>query len=218
MCSYCDQLKLSESTHVLQPFLPSILEGLVQLAAQFSSEVLTLVMETLCIVCTVDPTFTTSAENKICPLTIAIFLKYNNGTQPRLQTAEPVWGFFFLFYFDLLACFLSSDPVVASLAQDIFKELAQIEGCQGPMQMRLIPTLVSIMQAPPDKIPSGLCAVSSQEEGVQGSVQMIFLENGASDVGSFQKKSDVYLVYRLIKCVTCRQCLCLLNSCLGAAI
>ncbi|KAM4582804.1 importin-9 [Fundulus diaphanus] len=127
---YCDQLKLSESTHVLQPFLPSILEGLVQLAAQFSSEVLTLVMETLCIVCTVDPAFTTSAENKICPLTIAIFLKYNN------------------------------DPVVASLAQDIFKELAQIEGCQGPMQMRLIPTLISIMQAPPDKIPSGLCANS----------------------------------------------------------
>ncbi|KAI2659192.1 Lysine-specific demethylase 5B [Labeo rohita] len=107
-----------------------ILEGLVQLAAQFSSEVLTLVMETLCIVCTVDPAFTTSAENKICPLTIAIFLKYSN------------------------------DPVVASLAQDIFKELAQIEACQGPMQMRLIPTLVSIMQAPPDKIPSGLCATS----------------------------------------------------------
>uniref|UniRef100_A0AAR2J616 Importin N-terminal domain-containing protein n=1 Tax=Pygocentrus nattereri TaxID=42514 RepID=A0AAR2J616_PYGNA len=127
---YCDQLKLSESTHVLQPYLPSILEGLVQLAAQFSSEVLTLVMETLCIVCTVDQAFTTSAENKICPLTIAIFLKYSN------------------------------DPVVASLAQDIFKELAQIEACQGPMQMRLIPTLVSIMQAPPDKIPSGLCATA----------------------------------------------------------
>uniref|UniRef100_A0A8C6WKD3 Importin 9 n=1 Tax=Neogobius melanostomus TaxID=47308 RepID=A0A8C6WKD3_9GOBI len=127
---YCDQLKLSESTHVLQPFLPSVLEGLVQLAAQFSSEVLTLVMETLCIVCTVDPAFTTSAENKICPLTIAIFLKYNN------------------------------DPVVASLVTDIFKELAQIEGCQVPMQMRLIPTLISIMQAPPDKIPTGLCATS----------------------------------------------------------
>lgn len=32
------------------------------------------------------------------------------------------------------------------------------------MQMRLIPTLVSIMQAPPDKIPSGLCAVSDAKE------------------------------------------------------
>ncbi|KAL4622441.1 importin-9 [Arapaima gigas] len=84
---YCDQLKLSESTHVLQPFLPSILEGLVQLAAQFSSEVLTLVMETLCIVCTVDPAFTSSAENKICPLTIAIFLKYSNGTTSHKHVA-----------------------------------------------------------------------------------------------------------------------------------
>lgn len=64
---------------MLQPFLPAVVDGLVQLAAQFSSEVLTLVMETLCIVSTVDPAFTTSAENKICPLTIAIFLKYSNG-------------------------------------------------------------------------------------------------------------------------------------------
>ncbi|XP_072336823.1 importin-9 isoform X4 [Scyliorhinus torazame] len=127
---YCDQLKISECIHVLQPFLPSILDGLIHLATQFSSEVLTLVMETLCVVCTVDPAFTISVENKVCPLTIAIFLKYSN------------------------------DPVVASLAQDIFKELAQIEACQGPMQMRLIPTLVSIMHAPSDKIPSGLCATA----------------------------------------------------------
>ncbi|XP_057582351.1 importin-9 isoform X1 [Hippopotamus amphibius kiboko] len=127
---YCDQLKVSESTHVLQPFLPSILDGLIHLAAQFSSEVLNLVMETLCIVCTVDAAFTASMESKICPFTIAIFLKYSN------------------------------DPVVASLAQDVFKELSQIEACQGPVQMRLIPTLVSIMQAPADKIPAGLCATA----------------------------------------------------------
>ena len=49
--------------------------------------------------------------------------------------------------------------MVASLSQDVFKELSQIEACQGPMQTRLIPTLVSIMQAPADKIPAGLCAV-----------------------------------------------------------
>uniref|UniRef100_A0A8C5P946 Importin 9 n=1 Tax=Leptobrachium leishanense TaxID=445787 RepID=A0A8C5P946_9ANUR len=127
---YCDQLKTSESTHVLQPFLPSVVDGLINLAAQFTSEVLNLVLETLCIVCSVDPVFTSKAEPKICPFAIAIFLKYSN------------------------------DPVVASLAQDIFKELAQIEGCQTAMQMRLIPTLVSIMQAPADKIPSGLCATS----------------------------------------------------------
>lgn len=67
---------------MLQPFLPSILDGLIHLATQFSSEVLNLVMETLCIVCTVDPAFTASVENKICPFTIAIFLKYSNGMYP----------------------------------------------------------------------------------------------------------------------------------------
>lgn len=80
--SYCDQLKASESTHVLQPFLPGILDGLIHLAAQFSSEVLSLVMETLCTVCTVDPAFTASVESKVCPFTIAVFLKYSNGTPP----------------------------------------------------------------------------------------------------------------------------------------
>lgn len=80
--SYCDQLKVSESTQVLQPFLPSVLDGLIHLAAQFSSEVLNLVMEALCIVCTVDPAFTANMESKICPFTIAIFLKYSNGMPP----------------------------------------------------------------------------------------------------------------------------------------
>uniref|UniRef100_A0A8C2SDS3 Importin-7/11-like TPR repeats domain-containing protein n=1 Tax=Capra hircus TaxID=9925 RepID=A0A8C2SDS3_CAPHI len=111
---YCDQLKVSESTAVLRPFLPSILDGLIHLAAQFSAEVLNLVMETLCVVCTVDPEFTASVESRVCPFTIAVFLKH------------------------------SSDPVVASLSQDVFKELSQIEACQGPMQTRLIPTLTAI--------------------------------------------------------------------------
>ena len=60
---------------------------------------------------------------------------------------------------------VSPDPVVASLSQDVFKELSQIEACQGPMQTRLIPTLVSIMQAPADKIPAGLCAVRPRPYG-----------------------------------------------------
>lgn len=80
-----------------------------------------------------------------------------------------------LSFLSLSSPLFSSDPVVASLAQDIFKELAQIEGCQGPMQMRLIPTLVSIMQAPPDKIPSGLCAVSIRHEGLLASCMWCFL-------------------------------------------
>lgn len=70
----------------------------------------------------------------------------------------------------------ASDPVVASLAQDIFKELSQIEACQGLMQMRLIPTLVSIMQAPADKIPTGLCAVSGGGGGGANSASLRFTQ------------------------------------------
>ncbi|CAM4697624.1 unnamed protein product, partial [Caretta caretta] len=45
-------VRISAVRAIWGPFLPSILDGLIHLAAQFSSEVLNLVMETLCIVCT----------------------------------------------------------------------------------------------------------------------------------------------------------------------
>lgn len=54
-------------------------------------------------------------ENEICPLTIAVFLKFH------------------------------SDPVILELCQDIFKELSQNPGCVGPLQTRIIPTLTSMM-------------------------------------------------------------------------
>lgn len=58
-------------------------------------------------------------ENKICPLTIAAFLK---------------------FY---------SDPEILNLCQDIFKSLTQNPDCIGPLQTRLIPTLTSMMDITP---------------------------------------------------------------------
>ena len=38
--------------------------------------------------------------------------------------------------------------MVASLVQDIFKVLAQTEGCLEPLESRLIPTVSSILDAP----------------------------------------------------------------------
>lgn len=66
-----------------------------------------------------DKAFTASMENKICPLTIAAFLK---------------------FY---------SDPEILNLCQDIFKSLTQNPDCIGPLQTRLIPTLTSMMAITP---------------------------------------------------------------------
>ena len=53
-----------------------------------------------------------------------------------------------------------SDPLVVSIVQDIFKELSKNASCIVPLQTRLVPTLISILQSPADKVPMGLQAVS----------------------------------------------------------
>ncbi|XP_064607438.1 importin-9-like [Liolophura sinensis] len=123
---FSEHLKQSHKTQMLIPHLPNILDGLVAIAQQFSADVLALAMETLAVVLTVDSQFTASSEGKVAPLTIAIFLKYCN------------------------------DPLVVSLTEDIIKVLSENEGCRQLLQQRLVPTLISIIQAPSDRIPVGL--------------------------------------------------------------
>ncbi|KAH8021016.1 hypothetical protein HPB51_011795 [Rhipicephalus microplus] len=50
------------------------------------------------------------------------------------------------------------DPILVSICQDIFKELCRNPLCCGALQQRLLPTIISILQASLDKIPSGLQA------------------------------------------------------------
>ncbi|WAR26248.1 IPO9-like protein [Mya arenaria] len=100
--SYCEFLKESGSSQMLVPFLPNITEGLIAVATQFSSDVLSL----------------------------SVFLKY------------------------------SSDPVITSIVQDLFKELAVNDTCMLPLQQRLLPTLVSILQAEEGKVALGLPSVA----------------------------------------------------------
>ncbi|KAJ8665420.1 hypothetical protein QAD02_007082, partial [Eretmocerus hayati] len=63
----------------------------------------------------VDKAFTASIEGKLCPLTIAVFLKFH------------------------------SDPEIFDVCQDIFKELSENPDCVAPLQTRLLPTLISMM-------------------------------------------------------------------------
>lgn len=58
-------------------------------------------------------------ENKICPLIIAVFVKFH------------------------------SDPTILDLCQDIFKDLTQNPNCIGPLQTRIIPTIMSMMAITP---------------------------------------------------------------------
>ena len=104
---------------LLVPLLPALVDGLVNMAANFSqsSEILGLILENLAVVLDCDPKFTASQEAKVSPLAIAIFLKY------------------------------SSDPVIIGLSQDLFKILSKNPECAMPLQNRLIPTVVSILNS-----------------------------------------------------------------------
>ena len=50
-----------------------------------------------------------------------------------------------------------SDPVMVSLSQDIFRELSKNEQCLQALQSRLVPTLLSILNQDPQKLPGGNC-------------------------------------------------------------
>jgi hypothetical protein len=69
----------------------------------------------------VDKTLTASVESKLCPLIIAVFIKFH------------------------------SDPEILSLCECIFKELIENPDCINPLQTRLIPTLINMMSVTPLK-------------------------------------------------------------------
>ena len=129
---FCDHLKRGDGSNgaggttndasrtlLLAPLLPALVDGLVNMCANFSqsSEILGLIMENLAVVLDCDPKFTASQEAKVAPLAIAIFLKY------------------------------SSDPLITALSQDLFKILGENVDCALPLQARLVPTINSILIA-----------------------------------------------------------------------
>jgi len=129
---FCNHLRGSKGEQdsprrqLLVPLLPALVDGLVSMASNFShsSEILGLILENLSVVLSCDQKFTAQQEAKVAPLAIAMFLKYN------------------------------SDPVITSLSQDIFKVLSSNPDCAAPLQARLGPPLLSILNASEDK--SGL--------------------------------------------------------------
>ena len=54
-----------------------------------------------------------------------------------------------------------TDPLLVSLAQDVFTVLAKNERCIVALQQRLLPTLLSVLQATSDKLPFGMQSVSA---------------------------------------------------------
>ncbi|XP_044006990.1 importin-9 [Aphidius gifuensis] len=119
---FCEIAQTSNTgiVNIVRSHLPAIFQGLFTLlATQPTAEILTLILEAYVVLIALDKDFTASVESKICPLTIAIFIKYH------------------------------SDPDILLLCHDIFKELTENEQCIESLQTRIIPTLVSMMSLNP---------------------------------------------------------------------
>ncbi|XP_070158231.1 importin-9 isoform X2 [Polyergus mexicanus] len=101
--------------NIIRCHMPNIFQGLFSLVSQPNTDILILVMDTFQILVWQHKEFTASVENKICPLTIAVFVKFH------------------------------SDPTILDICQNIFKDLTQNPSCIEPLQTRLIPTLTSMM-------------------------------------------------------------------------
>lgn len=115
--TFCDNMKEStdERRALVISKLDGFVEGILNIVSQCKNTVLSLVLETLSAVIIFDINFTASVSNKIISLTIAIFLKHHD------------------------------DPYILELVQDLLKKLSQNPYCLQPLQERIIPTLVSIL-------------------------------------------------------------------------
>jgi len=127
---FCDFLRSTNKTNLLHPFLEQIAAGVVSMATQFSESVLALTLETLIIVAKVNTDFTSSLTqtSNLVPLVNALFLKY--ATDHHLE------------------------PII----EDLLGELAEIPACYAVLLEKVVPTLLSILEAPEDKVPPVMVA------------------------------------------------------------
>ncbi|GAB0089716.1 importin-9 [Sergentomyia squamirostris] len=114
---FCENLEGAEEDkrNLLLSKLNGFFEGILLLAGIGKQNLLNLILETLQAVISYDPQFTGSIQAKIIPLTIAVFLKHHD------------------------------DPFTLELVHDLLKTLSQNSYCLQPLQEKLIPTIVSIL-------------------------------------------------------------------------
>lgn len=79
-CSFCEELTDETKQPILIAYLPQIGEGLIQMITEnVNNPIGALALETLAIALSIDEKFVDQVENKVAPLSIALFLKHANG-------------------------------------------------------------------------------------------------------------------------------------------
>lgn len=116
---FCTNLREcnDERKTFLVPKLEQFFECLMPLFSQSQNTVQGLLLETLTAVISYDATVTAAISSKVVSLTIAMFLKYHD------------------------------DRFILEIVQDILKILSQNPYCLMPLQEKIIPTLISILNS-----------------------------------------------------------------------
>ena len=86
---------------------------------QANSDTLDLVLQTIAILLKLDSEFTASVAGSICALATSAFLQYPD------------------------------DPTIFDVALDLYDELFKLEQCRAQVADQILPTIVSILNAPP---------------------------------------------------------------------
>lgn len=115
--SYCTNLKdINNDRKVfVSTKLDAFLDGIMHVLPLAKNTVLGLILETLSVMLTFDANFTSASSSKVIPLVIALFLKYHD------------------------------DRFILELVQELLKILSQNHYCLQPLQEKIVPTLVSIL-------------------------------------------------------------------------
>lgn len=115
--SFCTNLKDKNNDRkvFVSSKLEAFLDGMMQVISQARNSVLGLVLETLSAMLSFDANFTAASSSKVIPLVIALFLKYHD------------------------------DRFILELVQEMLKILSQNPYCLQPLQEKIVPTLVSIL-------------------------------------------------------------------------
>jgi len=122
---FCDFLSNSGKVNLLHPHLDAISNGLIAMATHFTDSALAMTLETLIIVIKINAEFTTNlvVAGNLLPLANALFLKYG------------------------------ADHHLSPLIEELVGEVAGIPMCFPVVVEKTIPTLISILEAAPDKVP-----------------------------------------------------------------
>uniref|UniRef100_A0A1A9WEJ2 Importin N-terminal domain-containing protein n=1 Tax=Glossina brevipalpis TaxID=37001 RepID=A0A1A9WEJ2_9MUSC len=104
-----------EKRALIQNKLTGFLEGILDLIQGCKSSVLGMLLEALTTIITFDKSFAVTAQNKLIPLALAVFLKY------------------------------PEDPFILEVVQELIKALCQNPHCLQPLQDKFISTIVSIL-------------------------------------------------------------------------